>query len=97
MRQTKTSKRQRKTRREARKSPVRQQTRAGLIFPVGRIGRLMRAKQSNLRVGGTGPVFMAAVLEYLCADILHYAAEETEFRKKKRITPKMLIEVIKND
>ena len=41
---------------------------------MGRIGRFMR--NYGYRVSADGPVVMAAVLEYLCAEILDIAAIE---------------------
>jgi len=46
--------------------------RAGLTFPVGRIGSLLR-KNKNLRVASDAPVFLASVLEYLTAEIIELA------------------------
>jgi histone H2A len=57
----------------------------------------MRAKNPNLRLSKTAAVFATAVLEYLCADLLHYSAEETLLSKKKRITPKHITQAIRND
>lgn len=42
-------------------------SRAGLVFPVGRIRRHIKASSSGLRVGSGGAVYMAAILEYLTA------------------------------
>ena len=36
----------------------------------------MREDKYNLTVGKTAPVFMAAVLEYLCAEILEISGDE---------------------
>ena len=46
---------------------------AGLQFPVGRIGRFLKKGKYASRVGAGAPVYMAAVLEYLCAEILELA------------------------
>ncbi|NXV18952.1 H2AJ protein, partial [Cepphus grylle] len=45
-------------------------SRAGLQFPVGRVHRLLRKGNYAERVGAGAPVYMAAVLEYLTAEIL---------------------------
>ena len=52
------------------KSRTTQSERAGLIFPVGRIGRLIRLKKWSTRVSASAPIYLASVLEYLCAELL---------------------------
>ena len=44
--------------------------RAGLQFPVGRIHRMLRKGNYAERVGSGAPVYLAAVLEYLSAEVL---------------------------
>lgn len=51
------------------KKPVTRSTRAGLQFPVGRIGRYLKKGRYSQRVGTGAPVYMAAVLEYLAAEV----------------------------
>lgn len=46
---------------------------AGLQFPVGRIDRLLRSGHFAARIGAGAPVYLAAVLEYLAAEILELA------------------------
>ncbi len=48
-------------------------SRAGLQFPVGRVHRLLRRGNYAERVGAGAPVYLAAVLEYLTAEILELA------------------------
>ena len=48
-------------------------SRAGLQFPVGRVHRLLRKGNYATRVGAGAPVYLAAVLEYLAAEILELA------------------------
>nr|XP_060470549.1 histone H2A type 1-H-like [Panthera onca] len=48
-------------------------SRAGLQFPVGRVHRLLRKGNYAERVGAGAPVYLAAVLEYLTAEILELA------------------------
>ena len=43
--------------------------RAGLTLPVARMGRLLRKGRFAPRIGAAAPVFMAAVLEYLVAEL----------------------------
>ena len=44
-------------------------SRAGLQFPVGRIHRLLRKGNYAERVGAGAPVYLAAVMEYLAAEV----------------------------
>ena len=44
--------------------------RAGLQFPVARVGRYLKKGNYTQRLGSGAPVYMAAVLEYLAAEIL---------------------------
>lgn len=45
-------------------------SKAGLQFPVGRIARFLKAGKYAERVGAGAPVYLAAVLEYLAAEVL---------------------------
>ena len=45
-------------------------SRAGLQFPVGRVHRILRKGNYAPRIGSGAPVYLAAVLEYLSAEIL---------------------------
>eukprot|EP00631_Chrysoreinhardia_giraudii_P004598 CAMPEP_0197413990 /NCGR_PEP_ID=MMETSP1170-20131217/795_1 /TAXON_ID=54406 /ORGANISM="Sarcinochrysis sp, Strain CCMP770" /LENGTH=85 /DNA_ID=CAMNT_0042940661 /DNA_START=56 /DNA_END=309 /DNA_ORIENTATION=+ len=62
-------------------------SKAGLQFPVGRIGRYLKQGKYATRVGGGAPVYLAAVLEYLCAEILELAGNAARDNKKSRIIP----------
>ena len=70
---------------------------AGLQFPVGRIGRFLKKGKYASRVGAGAPVYMAAVLEYLCAEILELAGNAARDNKKSRIVPRHLTLAVKND
>jgi hypothetical protein len=45
-------------------------SRAGLLFPVGRIRRQLKEVMIGQRVGSGSAVYMAAILEYLTAELL---------------------------
>ena len=82
------------------KSAKKSQTRsskAGLQFPVGRIGRFLKKGRYAARVGAGAPVYMAAVLEYLCAEILELAGNAARDNKKTRIVPRHLQLAVRND
>ena len=70
---------------------------AGLTFPVGRIGRYMKKGRFAKRIGAGAPVFMAAVLEYLVAELLELAGNAARHHKKTRIIPRHIQLAIKND
>ncbi|KAJ3392634.1 histone H2A [Lobulomyces angularis] len=72
-------------------------SRAGLQFPVGRIHRLLRKGNYAQRVGAGAPVYLAAVLEYLAAEILELAGNAARDNKKSRIIPRHLQLAIRND
>jgi histone H2A len=52
------------------KKPVSRSVKAGLQFPVGRIGRFLKKGRYAQRVGSGAPVYLAAVLEYLAAEVI---------------------------
>ena len=60
---------------------------AGLTVPVSRVNKAMKQRSGMKRVGGTAPIYLAAVLEYLCAEILEVSANKTAEDKRKRVTP----------
>ncbi|ORX72582.1 histone-fold-containing protein [Anaeromyces robustus] len=72
-------------------------SRAGLQFPVGRVHRLLRKGNYAQRIGAGAPVYLAAVLEYLTAEILELAGNAARDNKKSRIIPRHLQLAIRND
>ncbi|KAG4304587.1 hypothetical protein PORY_001980 [Pneumocystis oryctolagi] len=81
----------------ANKSGQSRSNRAGLTFPVGRVHRLLRKGNYAQRVGAGAPVYLAAVLEYLAAEILELAGNAARDNKKTRIIPRHLQLAIRND
>ena len=76
--------------------------RAGLYFPVGRVHRLLRKGPWAARIGVFAPVYLAAVLEYLTAEIFELAgilARDAGGRsgEKVRIEPRHLFLAIRQD
>ncbi|KAJ8944800.1 hypothetical protein NQ314_009380 [Rhamnusium bicolor] len=56
-------------------------SRAGLQFPVGRIHRLLRKGNYAERVGAGAPVYLAAVMEYLAAEVFGIGRNDEELNK----------------
>ena len=81
---------------DKKKSQSRSQ-KAGLQFPVGRVARHMKNARVAARVGAGAPVYLAAVLEYLTAEILELAGNAARDNKKSRIIPRHLQLAIRND
>lgn len=72
-------------------------SRAGTQFPVGRLHRLLRKGHYAERIGAGAPVYLAAVLEYLAAEIIELAGNAARDNKKTRIIPRHLQLAIRND
>src|SRR6476659_11425267 len=72
-------------------------SKAGLQFPVGRVHRLLRKGNYAKRVGAGAPVYLAAVLEYLAAEILELAGNAARDNKKHRIVPRHIQLAVRND
>ncbi|XP_023854274.1 histone H2A-like [Salvelinus sp. IW2-2015] len=86
-----------KTGGKARAKAKTRSSRAGLQFPVGRVHRLLRKGNYAKRVGAGAPVYLAAVLEYLTAEILELAGNAARDNKKTRIIPRHLQLAVRND
>ncbi|XP_058636684.1 histone H2A-like [Onychostoma macrolepis] len=86
-----------KTGGKARAKAKTRSSRAGLQFPVGRVHRLLRKGNYAVRVGAGAPVYLAAVLEYLTAEILELAGNAARDNKKTRIIPRHLQLAVRND
>uniref|UniRef100_UPI00398E8B99 histone H2A type 2-A-like n=1 Tax=Pristiophorus japonicus TaxID=55135 RepID=UPI00398E8B99 len=65
-------------------------SRVGLQFTVGRVHRLLQKGNYAERVGAGAPVYMAAVLKYLTAEILELAGNAARDNKETRIIPRHL-------
>ena len=72
-------------------------SRAGLQFPVGRVSRFLRKGRYAARVGAGAPVYLAAVMEYLAAEILELAGNAARDNKRQRIVPRHVQLAIRND
>ncbi|KAM9319350.1 histone H2A-like [Gastrophryne carolinensis] len=70
---------------------------AGLQFPVGRIHRFLRKGNYAERIGSGASIYLAAALEYLCAEVLELSGNAARDNKKSRILPRHIQLAVRND
>ncbi|KNH03747.1 histone H2A [Perkinsela sp. CCAP 1560/4] len=70
---------------------------AGLIFPVGRIRSMLKKGRYTKRVAASAPVYLAAVLEYLTAELLELSGKVAVQQNRKRITPRAVTLAARTD
>ncbi|XP_028794428.1 probable histone H2A.3 [Neltuma alba] len=79
------------------KKGVSRSSKAGLQFPVGRIARFLKSGKYSDRLGVGAPVYLAAILEYLSAEVLELAGNAARDNKKTRIVPRHIQLAVRND
>jgi histone H2A len=72
-------------------------SRSGLVFPCGRIGRYLKKSYPTYRISVGTRVYLAAVLEYITAEILELAGNNAKDSKKSRIIPNHIRNALKVD
>lgn len=72
-------------------------SKAGLQFPVGRIHRYLREGRIAERISAGAPVYLAAVIEYLTAEVLELAGNAARDNKRTRIIPRHIQLAVRND
>lgn len=77
--------------------PKTKSKRSGLIFPVGRIHKILKSGNFAPKIGCGASIYLAALLEYLAAEILELAAQAATDNKLKRIKPRHVLLAIRND
>ncbi|NWI71363.1 H2AL protein, partial [Todus mexicanus] len=70
---------------------------AGLQFPVGRVYRFLKRGNYAERIGPGAAIYLAAVLEYLTAEILELAGNAARENKKTRIVPRHIQLAVRSD
>ncbi|CAF1128407.1 unnamed protein product [Adineta ricciae] len=76
---------------------LRRSQRAGVVFPVHRIHRVMKEGNYAKIVRDGAAVYMAGVLEYLVTEITELAGNAAHENKRRRITPRHILLAIRND
>lgn len=71
--------------------------RAGIVFPVGRIKNLLKDNEYNLEVGVGAAVYLAAVLEYLSAELTELSGNVARDDRKMRILPRHIEKAVRED
>ena len=86
-----------KKNRNKNKTDAKKHKKAGLVFPVGRLNRMIRTRRLSPQVSPSAGVFMAAVLEYLCTEVCDLAGNAAHEKKMKTIMPRHLQLSLVND
>ena len=75
------------------------QKKSGLIFPTGRVASQLRKGRYSKRVSGSSGVYLAAVLEYLTAELLELAVKVQQKKKagSRRVTPRAITMAVRAD
>ncbi|NXA89719.1 H2A protein, partial [Melanocharis versteri] len=70
---------------------------AGLQFPVSRVYRHLRRGKYADRIGSAAAIYLAAVMEYVAAEVLELAGNAARGNKKTRILPRHIQLAVRND
>ena len=81
----------------SKKKATSRSAKAGLQFPVGRVHRHIKLGRYATRIGAGAPVYLAAVLEYMAAEVLELAGNAARDNKKSRIVPRHITLAVRND
>ena len=87
----------RKSNMKNRSKPISGSKRADVVFPVGRLNSMFKKGHYSDQVGKGAGVFTAAVLEYLCREIVELAGNACKEANKQRIVPRHIQLAIGND
>ena len=79
------------------KASVSKSQKAGLTFPIARINRHLKSQSGMKRIGGTSPVYMTAVVEYVVAEIMEIAGNIVKEAKRKTMTPDDIARAVRLD
>ena len=66
-------------------------------FRVGRVAHHLKKGKYATRIGAEAPVYLAAVMEYMSAEMLELAGNAAKDNKKTRIVPRHIQLAVRND
>eukprot|EP00026_Physarum_polycephalum_P011094 Phypoly_transcript_11292.p2 GENE.Phypoly_transcript_11292~~Phypoly_transcript_11292.p2 ORF type:complete len:170 (+),score=22.80 Phypoly_transcript_11292:679-1188(+) len=69
----------------------------GLQFSVGRVRTFLKTGMFAQRIGRSAPIYLAAVLEYLAAEILELAGNASKDMRRKIVIPRHVTLAIQGD
>jgi len=70
---------------------------AGLQFPVTRIRNYLRHKWFALRISKSAPIYLAAVAEYMVAEVIELSGNAARDNRKACISPRHIFVALVND
>lgn len=76
---------------------IRMSQRTGLIFPVGRIGGMLRKGHYAPQVSVNAAIQMTSILEYLVKELLEISVDVTQKGMLKTITPRHIQDAMNMD
>jgi histone H2A len=94
MSQSSEHKKRHKDRLEKKKSKA---SRAGLTFPPSRFQKRLKSGAYAPRIGFGAGLYMAAIIEYLCAEVLELAGNAAKDNARSRVSPRHVMLAVRND
>ncbi|XP_032746093.1 histone H2A-Bbd type 1-like [Rattus rattus] len=82
---------------EGKRQNAARSSRGKLHFPVNKVDRLLRERNTSKCPNSTAPVFLAGVLEYLTSNILDLAGKEAHNSGSKLISPEHVTMAIRKN
>ncbi|XP_069617542.1 late histone H2A.L3-like isoform X1 [Ranitomeya imitator] len=76
---------------------VSRSAKVGLQFPVGRVHRLLRIGNYAEKIDGDASVYLTAILEYLCVEVLKLSVNAAKEDEKTKILVPHIQLVVRND